>query len=329
MKKIFAVIFAVVFILSCSVTVSAVENLKSDNCIAVTYDGKTEITNVDFSKIKKSIDLISLSDTQKVTYIFDKIGIEYVERSGMFNELVADFDYLGDIITTTSYYEIDDSTGNAIQLTKAECELKAAVAKSANVSTDLSVQSTVSGSTESDNGYMSISTSLIPKTNEATGTYNVMASCTWLKFPATRDIDAISIASNQMTWVARDNSAYSAIIIAEKTVGSGYYTEEKTAPDYVYLNGFYYSFNMPNSLYTNINILVSGKGRITNYNNPNQQVSVSTKYAHVQIEKIISNPSFSWSFSGDIGVSISGGSLKEAYYYNYVEWDYADHYYDY
>lgn len=329
MKKLFAVFFAIIFVFSCSLTASAVESLTSNNFIAVSYDGKTEITNVDFSKIKNSIDIISLSDSQKVVRIFDKIGIDCVERSGIFDELVTDFDYLGDIITTTSYYEIDNATGDAIQLTKAECELKAEQAKSVVASMGVSVQSSVSDSTDSDNGYMSIATSLIPKTNEAIGTYNVLALYTWLKFPATRDTDAVSIASNQMTWAARDNSSYSASIMAEKTIGSGYYSEEKTAPDNVYLNGFYYSFDMPSSLYTDINILVTGKGRITNYNNPSQQVSVSTKYAHVQIEDLISDVSFSWSLSGDIGISFSGGTIVEAYYYNYVEWDYADHYYDY
>lgn len=313
-------------------TNAAVAGKKIEDNIKVTYIGNDEVKEVNFSDIKNNFEIVFLSKEEKIMYIFEKLNIDNIEYSGMFAELVEDFDYLENIISSTAYYEIDNSDGTSRQISKSECLSKASGESRSSLSID---ETTVSG-----NGYMSISTSAIAKTNEELGTYSVLSTFTWLRNPLTRSTDAVSLASDIITWYAASQDCYSGAIVANVVDGSSevsQYIETKNSPDYIYSSGFYFSFDLPNDIisltnpyaYHNISMIISGKGRVSDYDDATLQLSLSARYAHVQIANLFA-VSFSWGMlDNSLGVTIDDGAIIDKYYYNYLSWDYIDHFYSY
>ena len=338
--KILSIICCFVIILSCfSITALAYEPNVILSATTTSTDGiseKKEINATGMEKIKADT---TLSTQNKVVEIFEELGIDNIERSGIYAELVTDFDYINSIVTIKNYYETDSISGDTRKISKTECLNKIEKSQSAKS------RSSISEETTSDNGYMSIATTAISKSNEAVGTYNFIASFEWLKTPLTRSTDAISMASNGITWLSGEsNNYYSANFMYNETVYSDgtqtttTITESKSYPESFETNGFYFSFNLPNNItsiggdagirYDGFFMMVTAKGRVTNYSNANQMLNINTKYAHVQI-KSLASVSFSWTLGDAPGVSISKGSLAEKYYNNYLAWDYSDHYYEY
>ncbi|MBO5396355.1 MAG: hypothetical protein J6A97_05675 [Clostridia bacterium] len=328
MKKFLSVIFSVIFIYLSLPIVNASITTNIDEGITTTYIDYTEIKTADISKIKNSIELTFLSTEDKVIYIFEKLNVNNVEKSGLFSELVDDFDYLSKIVTSTSYYELQNSDGAVKQISRQEYFSN----KLKKTSRDVSIGE----ETISENGYMSISTSAIFKTNEAIGTYSFLSVFSWLDTPYCREIDAVSLASNEITWLNNSNGNHTFILIAPFSsilpVGdNAAYTFEKNQADYIDENGCYFTFDLPDDTptksYEDIMVIISSKGRVTEYNTPNQMLSLSAKYAHIQLQSPF-DASFSWDIING-GVSIEAGAIIKKYYNNYFSWDYSDHYYTY
>ena len=338
--KILSIICCFVIILSCfSITALAYEPNIILSAITTSTDGISEKKEINATGMKRIKADDSLSTQNKVVKIFDELGIDNIEHSDIYAELVSDFDYINSIVTVKNYYETDSITGDTRKISKTECLNKIEKSQSANS------RSSVSEEKLSDNGYMSIATTAISKANEALGTYNFIATYDWLKTPITRSTDAISMASNGITWLSgQSNNYYSALFMYNETVYSNSVqttttiTESKSYPESFEIDGFYFSFDLPNNItaiggdsgvrYDGFFMMLTAKGRVTNYANPNQMLNVNTKYAHVQIKSLLS-VSFSWTLADDPGVTISQGSLAENYYSNYLSWDYSEHYYEY
>ncbi len=332
MKKVLSIflVFAMlpVFLLDCfAISVEPVEDL-----IKTSYSGKSEIKEITAINMQKISNNQFVADDIKIKQIFNEIGVKNIEYSAIFNELVSEIDYIGAVISSSSYYELNDNDGTIRQIDKAECVSK--VEQSA-----MPMNSSVGGETVSDNGYMVITTSAVAKTNEAVGTYSVIAYYEWLKLPITRSIDAVSVASDNITWDMGNSTNYSAVMIAPYTYWDGITTTEnvysvtKSSPEGIYSNGYYYSFDLPNNtvattrslVYDGISMIVTGKGRVDDYDDGTQMLWINAKYAHVQIKSLFTIE-FGWEIGSYPGVTISQGAITEKEYHNYLCWDYSLHY---
>ncbi len=214
--KVLSIISCFIVMLSCfSIVANAYEPDVIASTIITATDGiseKKEINATGMEKIKADD---SLSTQNKVVKIFEELGIDNIERSDIYTELISDFDYINSIVTVKNYYETDSISGDIRKISKTECLNKIEKSQSPNS------RSTVSEETTSDNGYMSIATSAISKTNESLGTYDFIAAYEWLKTPITRSKDAISMASNGITWLSgQSNNYYSAHFMYNETVYS-------------------------------------------------------------------------------------------------------------
>ncbi len=334
MKKIFSMCIAFIMLTISVIDCFAISIEPVENLIKTSYIGNTEVKEIDASGMRSINGNQFISDDIKIKQIFNGIGVKNIEYSGIYNELVADIGYIGAIISSSSYYEINDKNGTVRQIDKSEYISKSKVEQNAK-----SGDSSAGSETESSNGYMLITTSAIAKTNEALGTYNVISYYEWLETPITRSIDGISIASDNITWDMSNSDSYSAVMIAPYRHWNGtittndIFSETKTSPDGIYSNGFYYSFDLPNdvrtltrvTIYEGISMIVYGKGRVDNYDDGTQMLWINSKYAHLQIKGLLS-VEFGWEYGSYPGVTISQGSLMEKDYHNYLSWDYNLHY---
>lgn len=111
------------------------------------------------------------------------------------------------------------------------------------------------------------------------------------------------------------------------------YIETKYSPNGIYSNGYYFSFDLPNDVitpsrtlfYRDISMILSGKGRVDNYDDGTQMLWVNSKYAHIQIRSLLS-VEFGWQLGGYPGLTINKGSIAETYYHDYLSRNYSVHY---
>ena len=361
-KKFLSIIFACLIIVSStSVVCFASSEQPIENFVETDFDGYVEIKKIhdrDLNIIKRGK---RLSDEEKFNELTEALGFEKVQEIDVFDELVNDFENIGDIVTYTQYCSTD-SSGNSKVISKNYClkmvEEAKELEKTKNSSNNQATFSTrnnsddegykevtetiISGSnTSPDNGYMEISIMIIYKKNEPQGTYNFIASYTWLKNPVTRSTDAISLCSPDFKWSNKKSDFSATFMYTEVYNVNGSITEypvslESNNYDAKSANGVYFSFVLPKvhlssssdigSVTVNQNdltLLLTAKGRVDTYGVADQMIEVTARYAHVQVDLPTAvtfelNPK-------DIGVSITGGALSKKYYENTISWDYIIH----
>lgn len=332
MKKILSLVLVFVILSIPYINCWASASEPFEDFIKVSSDGFSEFKELDFSGMRKINTNKFISDNIKIKMIFDEMGIKNIEYSPVYNELIADIKYINSVISSTSYYEIDGNNGSAKKISKSECLEK--VSKQAKSDIPPTNSETVS-----ENGYMVITTSAIPKTNEPIGTYSILSYYGWLSNPVTRSVDGISVASDNITWNMSNSNDYTATMITPYTEWDGVtttddvYIEIKNSPNGIYSNGYYFSFDLPNDVitpsrtlfYRDISMILSGKGRVDNYDDGTQMLWVNSKYAHIQIRSLFS-VEFGWQLGEYPGVTINQGSIAETYYHDYLSWNYSLHY---
>lgn len=135
----------------------------------------------------------------------------------------------------------------------------------------------------------------------------------------------MSIASPMCTWETFNaNNAYysSSYYLATDINGNSgtFNTPVKTTQDLtVTAEGIYYEWNLPKesgTVITYIQYYVRAKARVTDFTS-SKQIGVYIKYVHTY-PIITTNPSFTWSSKGDIGVSLNFNLQVGAntYFYN-------------
>lgn len=361
-KKILSIIFACLIILSStSVVCFASSEQPIENFVETDFDGYVEIKKIhdrDLNIIKRGK---RLSDKEKLSEITEVLGFEKVQKVDIFNELVDDFENIGDIVTYTKYC-VTDSSGNSKIVSKERClnmiendkkeekQLEnvdsattyAARAVSSDGECEDITENIKSGSnTLPKNDYMEISTMIIYKKNEARGTYNFISTYTWLKEPADRYVDAISLYSSSIQWSEKNSDYSSSLIYNEIHSTNGKTTTEpivieKTAPDKISKTGIFYSYEMPKAYHVtslvafsevkqeDMTFLLTAKGRVTYYNVPDQVLDTYANYVHVTSKRAFKEITFDISTEA-FGVSVTAGAKEEVEYSNYCSWDYLDH----
>jgi len=361
-KKFLSIIFACLIILSStSVVCFASSEQPIENFVETDFDGYVEIKKIhdrDLNIIKRGK---RLSDKEKLSEITEVLGFEKVQKVDIFNELVDDFENIGDIVTYTKYC-VTDSSGNSKIVSKERClnmiendkneekQLEnvdsattyAARAVSSNGGCEDITENIKSGSnTLPENDYMEISTMIIYKKNEARGTYNFISTYTWLREPADRYVDAISLYSSSIQWLDDPSNFSSTLLYNQKTRANGVdITEpmviEKSSPDKISKSGVFYSYEMPKDVHLvsgtsfvkvkqeDITFLMTAKGWVTLYNETDQVLDVNAKYVHVANKRLFKDITFDISAAG-LGVSVTAGAKEDIEYNNYCAWKYIDH----
>lgn len=172
------------------------------------------------------------------------------------------------------------------------------------------------GNWTSSDGYLRMTVSSVyidpSSMNGQKGWYYFHTWYEWLIVPTYRLTDAMSIAAPSCTWdTLNANNAYysSAYYLAKDVNGNtGTFNEPvKTTQDLtVASEGIYYEWQMPidgGNTVTYIQFYVRARARITDFSS-SKQVGVYIKYVHTY-PILTSNPSFEWSSTGDIGVSLN------------------------
>lgn len=344
MKKILSIILTVcILAASLSCTAAAASITPMERYSQTKTDEISEYTYISDANMQKLLS-IKKSNSALIDYIFDEFSCEKMKYSPQYENLVSPDFEIGEIIFKDSYCVVSED-GECIEVPKDICykmmeDEEVSVNREASVST-LNSDISNSETTESANGYMRTSVSAICDKNGKKGSYLFIAVFEWLKMPLIRLTDAISLASTTFTWDNLSDSSYNLSFLSQlsQTNSEGVtniyeYADNITGPeDPIQSTGFYYKFNLPNnalsssgdSIWTAFVFVLSASGRVTNYGNIEQQLSVTAKYAHSQIKVPLLGFSWDTNSGSSLGVSIRG-DLHSQYYGSYLSWDYSEHY---
>lgn len=343
MKKILSIMLTVcILAASLSCTAAAASITPMERYSQTKTDEISEYTYISDANMQKLLS-IKKSNSALIDYIFDEFSCEKMKYSPQYENLVSPDFEIGEIIFKDSYCVVSED-GKCIEVPKDICykmmeDEVVSVNKKNGVSTlsDISI----SDQTTSENGYMRISVSAICDKKGADGSYIFLAVFEWLKTPFFRSYDAISLIGNSFAWASESSNKYSLVqcFHSVQTDSNGNTTEEDwsinyTTPTDFCSGGFYYTFVLPQEIYSttvktewsNFVFILTAQGRVEDYDDPTQALTICAKYAHAQRNLQI-EPSFNWNPVDDStgGILLSGPYIKK-YYHCYTQWDYNDHY---
>lgn len=326
-----------------------------DVMIQVEKVGEKEISfisaeDINRIRVSKSRAYRNKTDEERLEEIFVALKMGFNEQQLEEALKLVKITDIGAIRTSTVYLEVDEY-GNQKQISEEE----ALVLSSVNNETQRSSETGTNGSysmpepIDSKDGYMrqtfsAIYTPHYGGTNAMVGRYVILGVCQWLKNPIWRMVDAISIGGDDFRWrkFHDDISNYNLYLTYEKvdffnngdtstiTTNTVEYDEDDANIDAY--KGVYFSFQLPTNganqdgsiTCNDISCLITAIARVQDYNNSNQDIGISMRYAHTYFT-LTTSISFEW-LSDDPLVISTTPTVVSKYYDCSDGWDYAEHY---
>lgn len=323
--------------------------------------GKKEIKSIsqrNLAQIKnsKAKTMRMKSDTDKLQDVLNSLGFQ--TNAAQFNHIdeTVSLSEISNLKLEASYIK-SDSAGNTALIDKTEVAeaLYAAQTPQPYAAAPFSTLTHSHNSQEelSSNGYMLqqvliIYTPHYNGTNSTIGRYVVFGMCLWLTDPIYRANDAISLGSTYLEWNNKwddNNSNFNLLITfdVETVVSSallkkeqGGFAYDATDANVSSAKGVYFKFNLPNNTipivagdsttFSNFGFLISAIGRVHDYDDPTQQLSVDLRYAHLRAA-LNFTAGLSWSSTAPKVSFTSAFSVQKVYYDHHYSWNYYNDFY--
>lgn len=348
-KSILALTLSFVFAFSFSGTVFALDYAPPNlaEMVSVSYKNKVELRTMntqDILRIKntKAKTFSAKSDQEKMEDILDALKVSVSAEQLQHLHSTVSLQEIESAFSSIRYIKTyPDGTQETI--TEKDIPVDAYEISETSASISPAVQQTSShGSSvyQSPNGYMRLQILVFytPDYNgpgTTIGRYVCMGFCEWVIRPLIRSTDAISLGGFDFRWDEKAPQDFNLLYSCKQTVtnlNTGAQTtqhitssKDGSQASVSSYTGVYFTFGLPADYkagnlqyqFSEFNCMITGVGRVQDYDDITQNLGIDLRYAHTQTTI---TPSFKWS-SGLPQVEINLFLGKKYYDHNY-SWDY-------